>query len=69
MNYAVAILRRAQKELGRVPPPAFERLCAAIRELGTDPRPSGCRKLVNRQERHSLLALRRLASWLLASAL
>ena len=49
MTYAVAILRRAQKELARVPAPAFERICAAVRLLADNPRPTNCRKLVNRE--------------------
>jgi mRNA interferase RelE/StbE len=48
MSYAVSILPRAQKELGRVSSPAFERLCDAIRSLSGNPRPPGCRKLVGR---------------------
>ncbi len=48
MTYAVTILRRAQRELGRLPSPTFERVCDAMRALSTEPRPSGCRKLVGR---------------------
>lgn len=48
MTYAVSILRRAQKELGQVSSPTFERVCDAVRALGSDPRPPGCRKLVGR---------------------
>ena len=48
MNYAVSILRRAQKELGQLSSPSFERVCDAIQSLGGDPRPPGCRKLVGR---------------------
>jgi len=48
MTYAVSILRRAQRELGRLPSPAFERACQAIRALSDDPRPPGCRKLIAR---------------------
>jgi len=49
MNYAVAILRRAQKELGQLSSPSFERVCDAIRSLAGNPRPQGCRKLVGRE--------------------
>jgi mRNA interferase RelE/StbE len=49
VSYSVSILRRAQKELGQVSSPAFERICDAIRDLGSNPRPTGCRKLVNRE--------------------
>ena len=48
MNYAVSILRRAQKELGQLSSPSFERVCDAIRVLAGNPRPPGCRKLVGR---------------------
>jgi mRNA interferase RelE/StbE len=48
MNHAVSILRRAQKELGQLSSPSFERVCDAIRSLAGNPRPSGCRKLVGR---------------------
>ena len=49
MNYAVSILRRAQKELGQLSSPSFERVCDAIRSLAGNPRPPGCRKLVGRE--------------------
>ena len=48
MNSAVSILRRAQKELGQLSSPSFERACEAIRSLAGNPRPPGCRKLVGR---------------------
>jgi mRNA interferase RelE/StbE len=48
MSYAVSILRRAQKELGQLSSPSFERVCDAIRLLADNPRPSGSRKLVGR---------------------
>jgi len=48
MNYAVSILRRAQKELGQLSSPSFERVCDAIQSLASNPRPPGCRKLVGR---------------------
>ncbi|MCX6842927.1 MAG: type II toxin-antitoxin system RelE/ParE family toxin [candidate division WOR-3 bacterium] len=48
MSYAVSILRRAQKELGQLSSPSFERVCDAIRPLAGNPRPPGCRKLVGR---------------------
>jgi mRNA interferase RelE/StbE len=49
MTYAVSMLRRAQKELGHVSSPSFERICDEIRLLASNPRPAGCRKLVNRE--------------------
>jgi mRNA interferase RelE/StbE len=49
MNYAVSILRRAQKELGQLSSPSFERVCGAVTALSGNPRPPGCRKLVGRE--------------------
>ena len=46
--YAVAILRRAQKELSNLPSPSYERVCDAIRALAGKPRPTGSRKLSGR---------------------
>ena len=48
MTYAVSILPRAQKELGQLSSPSFERVCDAVRSLAGNPRPPGCRKLVGR---------------------
>ncbi|MFQ6000619.1 MAG: type II toxin-antitoxin system RelE/ParE family toxin [Anaerolineae bacterium] len=48
MSYAVFILRRAQKELARLSPEAYERLKEAIGNLGEEPRPMGCQKLTGR---------------------
>lgn len=49
MTYRVAILRRAQKELGALPDPAYARVRDAIRALGEEPRPAGCQKLTARE--------------------
>ena len=49
MNYTIFILRRAQKELAKLPLEAFEPVRDAIRALAEDPRPSGCIKLRNRE--------------------
>ena len=49
MNYSVLILRRAQKELARLPLGIYERTKEAIRNLGDDPKPPGCRKLAGRE--------------------
>ncbi|NLT41202.1 MAG: type II toxin-antitoxin system RelE/ParE family toxin [Anaerolineae bacterium] len=46
--YTARILRRAQKELAALPDETLERLADAIRGLGQDPRPAGCRKLSGR---------------------
>ena len=48
MSYRVTILRRAAKALAKLPPKDYERMRDAIRALGRDPRPAGCRKLVGR---------------------
>jgi len=49
MSYSLSILRRAQKELAQIPAGDYERLVEAIRSLGDNPRPSGCRKLTGRE--------------------
>ena len=48
MSYGLSILRRAQKELAHTSPDAYRRLVEAIRGLGEEPRPAGCRKLRGR---------------------
>lgn len=49
MSYAVFILRRAQKELAKLPEEAYERTKEAIRSLEEEPRPAGCQKLTGRE--------------------
>ena len=49
MRYAVFILRRAQKELAELPSEVYEHAKEAIRNLGENPRPRGCRKLAGRE--------------------
>jgi len=49
MKYSLSILPRAQKELAQISSRTYERLVKAIRELGDDPRPAGCRKLTGRE--------------------
>lgn len=49
MNYEILILRRAQKELARIPREEYERVRDAIRALSLDPRPPGCLKLTGRE--------------------
>ena len=46
--YRVVIDSYAQKQLGKIPPPHFNRIIKAINELGTDPRPHGYKKLTGR---------------------
>ena len=48
MSYRVEILPRAAKALKKLPHSEYRRVRDAIRALGGDPRPSGCRKLVGR---------------------
>ena len=44
--YSVELLdRQVGKQLDRIPEPDFSRVAAAILDLESDPRPSGCRKL------------------------
>ena len=49
MTYTIHILRRAQKQLARIPPPDFDRITSAIQELARNPRPPGCKKLTRRE--------------------
>lgn len=48
MNYTVEILRVAQKQLKKIDNQHRPRIIEAIRALGEDPRPAGCRKLLGR---------------------
>jgi len=49
MNYAVFILRRAQKELDGLPAEAYDWTKEAIWNLRQEPRPTGCQKLTGRE--------------------
>ena len=49
MTYSVEILRRAQRELASTPPTTLLHVRDAIRALGDEPRPPGCRKLAGRE--------------------
>jgi mRNA interferase RelE/StbE len=48
MKYDIQILRRAQKELARLPNIFYERIKDAILALASNPRPQGCKKLSGR---------------------
>lgn len=48
MNYALLILRRAQKEMATLDKTEYIRVRDAITSLAENPRPSGCKKLVGR---------------------
>ena len=43
--YQVLLERSAEKDLRRLPAGVHDRVVQAIRALGADPRPPGCRKL------------------------
>ncbi|HLM03341.1 MAG TPA: type II toxin-antitoxin system RelE/ParE family toxin [Pyrinomonadaceae bacterium] len=49
MNYALLILRRAQKELANLDKIEYERVREAIASLAENPRPAGCKKLAGRE--------------------
>ena len=46
--YQLVIDKYAQKQLGKIPSPNFNRIIKAIHELSTNPRPAGYRKLTAR---------------------
>ena len=46
--YQLVIDRYAQKQLGKISPPHFNRIIKAINELAENPRPAGYRKLTGR---------------------
>jgi mRNA interferase RelE/StbE len=48
MTYTVLILRRAQRELQRLPQEDYERVREAMRGLARNPRPTGCLALTGR---------------------
>lgn len=49
MSYEVLILRRAQRELVRLPQEAYQRVGDVIRNFSGEPRPVGCLKLAGRE--------------------
>jgi len=46
--YQLIIDHYAQKQLGKIPPPHFNRIVKAINDLASIPRPAGCKKLTAR---------------------
>jgi mRNA interferase RelE/StbE len=46
--YLIVIDRPAQKQLGKIPRPHFNRIVKSINELAVNPRPTGCKKLTGR---------------------
>ena len=45
MNYRVLLQRSAQKALEKFPPEVRNRIYFALKSLGENPRPTGCKKL------------------------
>lgn len=48
MSYTLLILRRAQKQLAKLPVEVYELVLDGIRALALEPRPPGCLKLTGR---------------------
>jgi mRNA interferase RelE/StbE len=46
--YQVVIEKQAQKQLAKIPPPDYNKVVAALKDLATDPRPHGYKKLKGR---------------------
>ncbi len=49
MNYAVLILKKAQKELSLVPQKEYEKIKKSIIDLSENPRHANCLKLTGRE--------------------
>ena len=49
MSYSINIKKRAAKSLANLPDRYYQRIRDNIRELGENPRPSGCLKLTGRE--------------------
>jgi mRNA interferase RelE/StbE len=48
MTYKISILRRAQKQLAKIPASDYKKVKQAILDLAHDPRPPGSKKLKGR---------------------
>jgi len=48
MTYKISILRRAQKQLAKIPANDYKKIKQAILDLAHDPRPPGSKKLKGR---------------------
>lgn len=48
-EYTIVLSKNAQKQLDKLPDAMAESIFIAIAELETNPRPSGCKKLKDRQ--------------------
>jgi len=49
MTFKISILRRAQKQLAKIPANDYKKIKQAILDLAQDPRPTGAKKLKGRQ--------------------
>lgn len=49
-SYSVQIIGAARREMRRIDRSQQERIRAAIRALGTEPRPHGCRKMTGSED-------------------
>ena len=49
MTYKISILRRAQKQLAKIPASDYKKVKQAILDLAHDPRPPGSKKLKGRE--------------------
>jgi mRNA interferase RelE/StbE len=49
MSYSISLLRRAQKELAKLPKPVYVNVRDTLQVLAENPRPAGCKKLQNRE--------------------
>ena len=49
MTYKISILRKAQKQLAKIPASDYKKVKQAILDLAKDPRPPGSKKLKGRQ--------------------
>jgi mRNA interferase RelE/StbE len=47
MGYDVRLAQEARKDFNGLPSVVMPRVAAALRELALEPRPAGCKKLVN----------------------
>lgn len=49
MTYKISILRKAQKQLAKIPANDYKKIKQSILGLARDPRPTGAKKLKGRQ--------------------
>jgi len=51
-TYEIVINTSAQKDIKRLPAQEVKKIIPSIRSLAYDPRPSGCKKLVNSKNKY-----------------